>query len=93
MSVTVYGATYSVYTRIARLALIEKGVAFDLVPVDVFGPGGPPAEHLARHPFGRIPPSITTASASTRPAPSPAMSTRPSPARRCSPRRRRRARG
>lgn len=55
MSVTVYGATYSVYTRIARLALIEKGVAFDLVPVDVFGPGGPPADHLARHPFGRIP--------------------------------------
>lgn len=55
MSVTVFGATYSVYTRIARIALIEKGVAFDLVPVDVFGPGGPPSEHLARHPFGRIP--------------------------------------
>lgn len=55
MSVTVFGATYSVYTRIARLALLEKGVAFDLQAVDVFGPGGPPAEHLARHPFGRIP--------------------------------------
>lgn len=50
-----YGAEYSVYTRIARLALLEKGVAHRLDPVDVFAPGGPSAAHLARHPFGRIP--------------------------------------
>ena len=50
-----YGASYSVYVRAARLALVEKGVAHDLVEVDVFAPGGPPAEHLARHPFGKIP--------------------------------------
>jgi glutathione S-transferase len=50
-----YGAAYSVYTRIARLALAEKGVACRLKEVDVFAPGGPPAAHLLRHPFGRIP--------------------------------------
>lgn len=50
-----YGAAYSVYVRMARLALAEKGIAYRLVPVDVFAPGGPPPKHLARHPFGRIP--------------------------------------
>src|SRR5688500_1319835 len=52
---TLYGAAYSVYVRAVRMALAEKGVAYTLVPVDVFAPGGPPPEHLARHPFGRIP--------------------------------------
>lgn len=50
-----YGAAYSVYVRICRLALEEKGVAYRLQEVDVFAPGGPPAEHLRRHPFGKIP--------------------------------------
>jgi glutathione S-transferase len=50
-----FGAAYSVYVRIVRLALAEKGVAYRLVEVDVFGPGGVPEEHRARHPFGRIP--------------------------------------
>ena len=50
-----YGAGYSVYVRAARLALAEKGVTYRLVEVDVFAPGGPPAEHLARQPFGKIP--------------------------------------
>jgi glutathione S-transferase len=51
-----FGAPYSVYVRIVRLALAEKGVAYRLEEVDVFAPGGPPAEYLAqRHPFGRIP--------------------------------------
>ena len=36
-----YGADYSVYVRIARLALYEKGVGYDLVPVDIFASGGP----------------------------------------------------
>jgi glutathione S-transferase len=52
---TLYGAPYSVYVRAARLALEEKGVVYRLVPVDVFAEGGVPADHLARHPFGRIP--------------------------------------
>ncbi|HZS84356.1 MAG TPA: glutathione S-transferase family protein [Stellaceae bacterium] len=50
-----YGAAYSVYVRTARLVLAEKGVTYRLEEVDVFAPGGAPAEHWARHPFGRIP--------------------------------------
>jgi glutathione S-transferase len=52
---TVYGATYSVYVRAVRLVLEEKGISYHLSPVDVFAEGGPPAEHMTRHPFGRIP--------------------------------------
>jgi glutathione S-transferase len=51
----VFGASYSVYVRSVRLVLEEKGAAYRLIEVDVFAPGGPPAEHLARQPFGRIP--------------------------------------
>lgn len=51
----VFGAAYSVYVRAVRLALEEKAVAYRLEAVDVFAPAGPPAEHFARHPFGKIP--------------------------------------
>jgi glutathione S-transferase len=51
----VFGAAYSVYVRIVRLTLAEKGVAYELDEIDVFGPTGPPQTYLARHPFGRIP--------------------------------------
>ena len=50
-----YGLSRSVYTRIARLALEEKGVRYKLEEVEIFGPAGVPAEHRARQPFGRIP--------------------------------------
>jgi glutathione S-transferase len=50
-----HGAGYSVYTRIARLALAEKGIAYRLVETDVFASGGPAPDHHQRHPFGRIP--------------------------------------
>jgi glutathione S-transferase len=50
-----YGADYSVYVRIARMALEEKGVGYNLMPVDVFAEGGPPDWYLERHPFARIP--------------------------------------
>lgn len=50
-----FGASYSVYVRSARLALLEKGVDHDHVAVDVFAADGPPPEHLERHPFGKIP--------------------------------------
>ncbi|HEU5294661.1 MAG TPA: glutathione S-transferase N-terminal domain-containing protein, partial [Burkholderiaceae bacterium] len=53
--VNLYGLARSVYTRIARLALEEKGAAYTLHEVEIFGPDGVPAEHRARHPFGRIP--------------------------------------
>lgn len=54
-SVILFGATYSVYTRIARLALEEKGVSYRLEPIDIFAEDGPPAGYLDRHPFARIP--------------------------------------
>lgn len=49
------GAEYSVYVRIVRLALAEKGTDYELVPVDIFAGDGPPQDYLERHPFGRIP--------------------------------------
>lgn len=52
---TLFGATYSVYTRTARLTLAEKGVDYRFDEVDIFAAGGPPAAHLERHPFGKIP--------------------------------------
>jgi len=51
----VYGAAYSVYVQAVCLTLWAKGVKYRLVEVDVFAPGGPPPDYLARHPFGRIP--------------------------------------
>ncbi|WP_299816983.1 glutathione S-transferase family protein [uncultured Roseibium sp.] len=53
--IDLFGAEYSVYVRAVRLALEEKGVAYVLHPVDVFGPEGPPPGYLDLHPFGRIP--------------------------------------
>lgn len=50
-----FGADYSVYVRIVRLVLAEKGIDYDLVPVDIFAESGPPPGYLDRHPFGRIP--------------------------------------
>ena len=54
-AVQLYGAAYSVYVRAVRLALEEKGVAYDLIPVDIFAEGGPPADYAARQPFLKIP--------------------------------------
>ncbi|TPI26941.1 glutathione S-transferase family protein [Mesorhizobium sp. B2-1-8] len=50
-----YGADYSVYVRIARMALEEKGIDYELVPLDIFASEGIPAWYLEHHPFGRIP--------------------------------------
>jgi glutathione S-transferase len=52
-SPTLYGAAYSVYVRAARLALVEKSVAYKLVEVDIFG--AVPDWYGALHPFQRIP--------------------------------------
>lgn len=53
--IVLHGLRRSVYTRIAAMTLLEKGVGFELEEVEIFGPAGAPASHLARHPFGRIP--------------------------------------
>jgi glutathione S-transferase len=54
MSLVLHGYRYSVYNRIARLTLAEKGVAYDRVEVNPFAPDVP-AAYLALHPFGRVP--------------------------------------
>ncbi|MEZ5923249.1 MAG: glutathione S-transferase family protein [Hyphomicrobiaceae bacterium] len=53
--VVLYGAPYSVYVRIARLTLAEKGVPYRLVEVDIFGDAMAREEQLKRQPFGKIP--------------------------------------
>jgi glutathione S-transferase len=55
MSVVLYGPVYSTYTRTARLALEEKGVAYRLHEVDTLKGEGQKPEHLARHPWGKVP--------------------------------------
>src|SRR5476651_1776594 len=54
MALTLHGYRPSVYTRVARLALAEKGVAYDQADVNPFAPD-PPASYLALHPFNRVP--------------------------------------
>jgi glutathione S-transferase len=53
MPVVLHGYHYSVYRRIARLALEEKGIAYGHVEVNPFS--ALPAGYLALHPFGRVP--------------------------------------
>src|SRR5262245_28683222 len=54
MALVLHGYRYSVYQRIARLALAEKGVAYERVEVNPFA-ADVPAAYLALHPFGRVP--------------------------------------
>jgi glutathione S-transferase len=54
MTVVLHGYQYSVYLRIARLALAEKGVAYQRVEVNPFA-ADMPAAYLALHPFRRVP--------------------------------------
>lgn len=50
-----FGADYSVYVRISRLCLHEKGVDYDLIPVDIFSSDGDVVGYRERQPFGKIP--------------------------------------
>jgi len=52
---TIYGPRYSTYARSILLALAEKGVACDVHEVDIFKGEHQTPEHLARHPFGKVP--------------------------------------
>jgi glutathione S-transferase len=54
MPLILHAYHYSVYNRIARLALAEKGVAYERAEVNPFDPAVP-AAYLALHPFGRVP--------------------------------------
>jgi glutathione S-transferase len=54
MSLVLHGYRHSVYVRIARLALAEKGVAYDRVEVNPFAEDLS-ADYLALNPFGRVP--------------------------------------
>lgn len=51
--ITLHGYRYSVYNRIARLALHQKDVAYTTVEVDPFADLDP--AYLKLHPFGRVP--------------------------------------
>jgi glutathione S-transferase len=54
MTVVLHGYQYSVYVRITRMTLAEKGVAYDRVEVNPFA-SDMPAGYLALHPFRRVP--------------------------------------
>ena len=53
MALKIYGASYSVYSRILRLALVEKAIDHEWVETDVFGTDR--EAQTARRPFGKIP--------------------------------------
>src|SRR5690349_11276108 len=54
MTVELYGYKHSVYAWIARLALREKGCAYEWREVNPFAEDVP-ADYLAMHPFKRVP--------------------------------------
>lgn len=51
--VYLHGYRYSVYNRIARLALLSKKVEHETIEVNPFA--DPPETYLMLHPFGRVP--------------------------------------
>lgn len=53
--VQLYGASYSVYTRIVRLVLEACAIPYDLEEVDIFAKDNLPPDYLQRHPFSKIP--------------------------------------
>lgn len=53
-SVDLYGMDFSVYVRIARLTLEEKGVDYRLLPLNPFA-DDPPDPNRDLHPFGKMP--------------------------------------
>lgn len=52
---TLYGFDGSTFVRTVRMVLREKGVEYDQVPVNVLKGEPREPEHLARHPFGKVP--------------------------------------
>ena len=52
---TLYGFDGSTYVRTVRMVLADKGMQYDQVPVNVLAGEPRQPEHLARHPFGKVP--------------------------------------
>lgn len=55
MPITIHGPNISTYVRSVRMALIEKNAPYDLAEVDILSGQHKQPEHLARHPFGKVP--------------------------------------
>jgi glutathione S-transferase len=53
--ITLYGFDGSTYVRTVRMLLAEKGAQYQQVPVHVLKGEPRQPEHLARHPFGKVP--------------------------------------
>ncbi len=53
--IRLHGASYSVYTRIARLVLAECALSYDFLELDIFDKENLPAGYLELHPFSKIP--------------------------------------
>ena len=50
-----YGFNGSTYVRTVRTILAKKNIAYEQVPVNVLAGETRQPEHLARHPFGKVP--------------------------------------
>ena len=55
MTIIVHGPAYSTYVRTTRLALEEKGLAYELQEVDILKGEHKEPAHLKRNPFGPVP--------------------------------------
>jgi len=55
MKPILFGPAYSVYVRIVKIVLAEKGVDYDRVEFDVFDHNDWPADWPQRQPFGLVP--------------------------------------
>jgi glutathione S-transferase len=51
----IYGPRFSTYVRSVLLALEEKGAAYDVHEVDILKGEHQSPEHVARHPFAKVP--------------------------------------
>jgi glutathione S-transferase len=55
-TITLWGFSGSTYVRTVRMLLAEKGMSdYEQIPVDVLKGEPKSGEHLARHPFGKVP--------------------------------------
>jgi|ERR1700737_1229596 glutathione S-transferase len=53
--IVLYGFDGSTYVRTVRMLLAEKGAQYEQVPVNVLKGEPRQPEHIARHPFGKVP--------------------------------------
>jgi len=53
--IVLYGFDGSTYVRTVRMLLAEKGAHYEQVPVNVLKGEPRQPEHVARHPFGKVP--------------------------------------